>query len=212
MTLTRDDLRIGDWQVMRRWETPLMKVLAREASAHHGDILEVGFGMGISADEIISNGCRSYTVIEAHPKVADLARKWADRQATRVQIIEAYWQDVVPNLDASYDGVLFDTYPMSRRERHKNHFAFIPVAPGLLRDGGLLTLYSDETIDFRRQHLKLLLTHFDEVKLIKVTGLRPPSDCEYWRSNLMVIPVARKGSRSDRLSPGVTRAVVPLPR
>ena len=52
MMLTSDDLRIGNWQVMRRWEAPLMKVLAREASAHHGDILEVGFGMGFFSTHI----------------------------------------------------------------------------------------------------------------------------------------------------------------
>lgn len=213
MMLTGDDLRIGNWQVMRRWETPLMKVLAREASVHHGDILEVGFGMGISADAILAHGCRSYTAIEAHPKVADLARRWAEHQATHVRIIEGYWQDVVPNLVARYDGILFDTYPMSRRERHKNHFPFIPVAPQLLREGGFLTLYSDETIDFRPQHLKLLLTHFDEVKLIKVTGLTPPADCEYWQSDLMVIPVARKGSRVRQRSPGAaSSAAASLPR
>lgn len=101
---------------------------------------------------------------------------------------------------------------MSRRERHRNHFPFIPVAPQLLRDGGFLTLYSNETIDFRPQHLKLLLSHFDEVKLIEVTGLTPPANCEYWRSDLMVIPVARKGSRLHRRSPDATGAAASLAR
>ena len=86
------------------------------------------------------------------------------------------------------------------------------MAPQLLREGGFLTLYSDETIDFRPQHLKLLLTHFDEVKLIKVTGLTPPPDCEYWQSVLMVIPVARKASRLHQRSPDAAGAAASLPR
>jgi guanidinoacetate N-methyltransferase len=169
-----------------------MGTLAREVTAHHGDILEVGFGMGISANAIIANGCRSYTVIEAHPQVAENARRWAKEQEIPADVIEGFWQDVVPTLGPRYDGILFDTYPLSRKERHKNHFTFIPEAPRLLRQDGLLTLYSDETTDFRGEHLKLLLTHFDEVKLVKVTGLHPSEGCDYWHSDVMVVPVARK--------------------
>ena len=192
IALTTSELRIGNWQVMQRWETPIMKTLATEVTTNSGHILEVGFGMGISAREIISNGCESYTVIEAHPEVAQHARSWADGQPVPVKVIEGFWQDIISEIPAqSYDGILFDTYPLSATERHRNHFPFIPLAPRLLRPGGVLTLYSDETLNFRREHLALLLTYFDEVKLIKITGLRPPPDCEYWQEGTMVIPVAK---------------------
>ncbi len=168
-----------------------MEAMAREVTANGGDILEVGFGMGISAGEIMKRGCRSYTVIEAHPEIAALARRWASQQNVQVTVLQGFWQEVIPKMKEQYDGILFDTFPLSQEERHRNHFAFIPHAPRLLRSRGILTLYSDETMNFRTEHLELLLTHFDEVKLVKVTGLQPPPDCEYWHETHMILPVAR---------------------
>lgn len=187
-----DGLVIGGWQVMQGWEKPLMEVLAREVTVSPGDVLEVGFGMGMAAREIVRRGCRTYTVIEAHPQIAETAREWATEQPVPAEVIEGFWQCVAPGLKRRFDGILFDTFPLSDAERGRNHFEFIPQAPALLRPGGVLTLYSDETLDFRQEHLKLLLTHFNEVKLVKVTGLRPPADCEYWQSATMVIPVAKR--------------------
>ena len=66
----KGELLIGGWQVMQSWELPLMKKLAKIVTQNGGDILEIGYGMGISAREIIKCGCKSYTVIEAHPKIA----------------------------------------------------------------------------------------------------------------------------------------------
>jgi guanidinoacetate N-methyltransferase len=189
--VTDSELTIGGWQVMQTWEEPLMDVLASEVTTRGGDILEVGFGLGISAGQIIEKGCQSYTVIEAHPEIAENARKWGARQAVPVEVIEGTWQAVTPTLDRHFDGILFDTFPLTPEERGRNHFAFIPIAPRLLREGGMLVHYSDETVDFRMEHLRLLLESFNEVRLIRVDGLEPPPDCEYWSSSQMIIPVAR---------------------
>ena len=54
----------GDIPVMHDAETKLMQDYAALITRNGGDILEVGFGMGISADAIISQGVKSYTVIE----------------------------------------------------------------------------------------------------------------------------------------------------
>lgn len=192
MVLTDEELTIGEWQVMQSWERPLMEVMAKEVTATKGDILEIGFGMGISANAIMKQGCKSYTVIEAHPKVAENARNWASQTQVPARVIEGLWQEVVPNINEQYDGIFFDTYPLSEEERHRNHFSFIPLAPTLLRPHGLLTYYSDENTKFRTEHLELLLTYFSEVKLIKVSTLKPFPDCEYWQDSNMIVPVAKK--------------------
>lgn len=191
VTLNESELLIGGWQVMQSWEEPLMQVMAREVTAQGGDILEIGFGMGISARKIMQYGCNSYTVIEAHPVIVEKAEEWGSMQRIPVTVIEGLWQDVVPTLTNQFDGIFFDTYPLSEQERHRNHFPFIPIAPRLLRKNGVLVYYSDETTEFRAEHLQLLLTYFDEVKLIKVAGLCPNAYCEYWKESNMIVPVAR---------------------
>jgi guanidinoacetate N-methyltransferase len=191
---TEDELNIGGWQVMQAWELPLMRVMAEAVTASPGDILEIGFGMGMCAAEIAKRGCRTYSTIEAHPAVAETARRWGSRQDFPVVVHEGLWEDVLPRLRKRFDGVVFDTYPLSAHERGQNHFPFIPVAPSVMKPGAIFTLYSDETLAFRPQHLQLLLMHFSEVRLLKVEDLRPPEDCEYWSSDVMVIPVARHWS------------------
>jgi guanidinoacetate N-methyltransferase len=190
--ISENELLIGGWQVMQSWERPLMEAMADEVAVLQGDVLEIGYGMGIAAQMIVNSGCASYTVIEAHPAIAQLARAWASVQSIPCTILEGAWQDIVPRLSIHFDSVLFDTFPLSADERGKNHFPFIPIAPSLLRRGGIFVYYSDETFEFRSEHLAMLLTHFDEVKLIKVSGLKPGNDCEYWGADHMIVPVARR--------------------
>lgn len=209
-SFSREELIIGGWQVMQSWELPLMRVMAEAVTQDEGDVLEIGFGMGICANEIAAQGCRSYAVIEAHPDVVKVAREWGEEQSFPVTVHEGLWQDVVPTLDRRYDGIVFDTFPLAPEERSRNHFPFIPLAPALLKAGGVLTLYSDESTDFRAEHLSLLLSSFADVRLIKVENLKPPEDCEYWKQPVMVIPVAR--TTADGMGPqadGIARSFEP---
>ena len=199
--LTADELLIGGHQVMQTWERPLMRALAERVTSGGGRILEVGFGMGISAHEIIDCGCEFYEVIEPHPEIARNARQWAAEQPVPVTVHEGFWQDVVGSLEPVYDGILFDTFPLSEAEAGSNHFEFIPVAGRLLRPSGLFGLYSDESLNFRTEHLRLLLESFDEVTFVRVDGLEPPPDCEYWRSGTMVLPFASRPRRQELRGP-----------
>ncbi|MDX1996434.1 MAG: class I SAM-dependent methyltransferase, partial [Thermoanaerobaculia bacterium] len=60
------ELLIQNQQVMQAWERPLMKALAEAAAQSHGHVLEVGFGMGISASMIQDVGVASYTIVECN--------------------------------------------------------------------------------------------------------------------------------------------------
>ena len=188
---TEDSLVIGGWEVMEEWERPLMRSLAREVTRAHGDVLEVGFGMGISAAYVLEFGCRSYTVIEPHPAVVERARAWAAEQPIPVHVVEGFWQDAVHALD-DFDAILFDTFPLTRKEAGKNHVPFVPVAAAHLRPKGVFTYYSDAAETLGADHLKLLLDHFDEVRIFKVTGLEPPGGSQYWSGETMLVPVCTK--------------------
>ncbi len=188
---TETELLVGGRQVMQAWERPLMEVLAREVAG--GDVLEVGFGMGISAREIMKFGCRTYTVIEAHPEIAGHAREWGEKQGCPFTVLEGFWQDLVPGLEPRFDGILFDTFPVCQEDAHTNPAAMIADMARLLNTGGVLTYYSGASINFPRDQLELLLRLFAEVKLIKVCGLQPypAPKCDYWNQDCMVVPVAR---------------------
>ena len=55
----------------------------------------------------------------------------------RVEPVLGFWQDVLPNFaDASFDGILFDTYPLEAGEIHQNHYSFFVHARRLLKPGG----------------------------------------------------------------------------
>jgi methylase of polypeptide subunit release factors len=184
-------LWIEDHQVMQYWERPLMGALARLVTRAPGvKILEVGFGLGLSAQAILDRGCSDYTVIEAHPAVAERARAWARDQRIPVRVVEGLWQDSLECL-GRFDGILFDTYPTNELEYGEEQFEFVRPfmdhVPSLLAERGCFAYYTDETRDFRQAHLNMVLARFSSVELKVVEGLRPPPECEYWSHDHMVI-------------------------
>ena len=53
--------------VMMDWEHPIMSASAAYVTEDGGDILEIGFGMGIASGYIQSHSISSHTIIENHP-------------------------------------------------------------------------------------------------------------------------------------------------
>ena len=95
-------------EVMMEWEDSLMKASADYVCSNGGDILEVGFGMGISAGHIQSNNINSHTIVENHPQVIEKLKTWAEDKPN-VIIIEGDWYDVKNQL-STYDGIFYDTF------------------------------------------------------------------------------------------------------
>ncbi len=100
----------GDFrtEVMMDWETPLMSASAAYVCEGGGDILEIGFGMGISAGYIQSHSITSHTIIENHPQIIPRAQQWASDKSN-VTIITGSWYDVRNSL-STYDGIFYDTF------------------------------------------------------------------------------------------------------
>ena len=99
---------VGELEVMMSWEAPVMHRGAEFVCENGGDILEIGFGMGIASDYIQSHNPTTHTIVELHPQIAEKAREWASDKPG-VTIIEADWIDVEPTL-GTFDGIFFDTY------------------------------------------------------------------------------------------------------
>ena len=96
--------------IMHIGEKSLMNKLAEIATKNGGDILEIGFGMHLSADSIQSNpNVTSHTIIEVHSEVYKSALEWA-KDKKNVEIILGDWIDILPLKDKKFDGVLHDTH------------------------------------------------------------------------------------------------------
>ena len=65
----------SDREVMMDWEDPLMSASAAYVCQDGGDILEIGFGMGISAGYMHSHSINSHTIIENHPQIIPKANQ-----------------------------------------------------------------------------------------------------------------------------------------
>ncbi len=189
------DLKIFGHAVMEDWETPYMKELADIACQNGGVVLELGFGMGISAGFIQQHDIQKHIVIEVNAAVAEKARVFAQSAPHTVEVLEGLWEDVIGQVpDGSLDGILFDTYPLTEDEVYQNHFGFFKVAYDKLKKGGVFTYYSDEINEFGAVHLRKLQEAGFEKKNIrsKVTSISPPESCEYWKANTILSPIIQK--------------------
>ncbi|BCB84356.1 methyltransferase domain-containing protein [Phytohabitans suffuscus] len=193
-------LLIQGQQVMQDWEHPLMRKLADNAAAPGGDLLEVGFGMGISATYVQEAGVRSHTIIEINHEVAKRFATWRGKWPERdIRLELGGWQDVMGRL-GQYDAILYDTYPTNEREfvetlGPKAPFLaanFVEPAAAHLRPGGIFSYYTNEIDSLSRSHQRILLRHFSSFKVELVTGLRPPPDCNYWWAGTMAAVTAFK--------------------
>ena len=94
-------------EVMMDWEATIMEKSAEFICHNKGDILEIGFGMGICADYIQAQGVNSHTIVEIHPQIFEKLEVWADDKPN-VVIIKGDWA-TVSGL-TTYDGIFIDTF------------------------------------------------------------------------------------------------------
>ena len=95
-------------EVMMSWEDSLMSASAAYVTEGGGDILEIGFGMGISAGYMHSHSINSHTIVENHPQIISKAIEWASGKSN-VTIISQSWYDVKDSL-GTFDGIFYDTF------------------------------------------------------------------------------------------------------
>jgi len=192
-------LKIQGHPVMEAWEHPYMRRLAEIASSNGGTVLELGFGMAISATYMQNNKNSAtkplevHHIIDANIQQAARADKWAIETAkSKVVIHRGYSWDVAPGLrDGFFDGILYDTYPLNKGKAGTHHRDFIEDAARLLKKGGKFTYFCNDAPKISDVDMGLLRDAGFECTEEQVPT-DTPEDCQYWRHKYLIAPTCIK--------------------
>jgi guanidinoacetate N-methyltransferase len=196
----RAQAELDDKNIMEDWQIPVMQQMASAVATGGGDVLEIGMGRGIASSFIQDHNPRSHTLVECNEFIVSQFDQWKAAYPGRdITMMPGMWQDRVPDM-ATYDGLLFHTYPLSEQDFVEQvvqgvTFAehFFETASKLLNPGGIFTYLSNETDSFSRAHQRALFNHFSEVTLSLIKDLNIPDDTEdaLWYPQLVMVKVKR---------------------
>lgn len=196
----RTHTKLSDQEIMEDWQIPLMQCMADVVCETQGDVLEIGFGRGISSDMIQAHHVKSHTIIECNEQVInDYFEQWKEKfVGSDIKIVKGLWQDTIDDLGL-FDGIFFHTYPLNEEEYMKYvqesiTFAehFFSYASSHLNEGGSFTYFSNEIDSLSREHQRLLLKHFSSFSL-EIVPLTMPEDVkDIWWANSIVVVKALK--------------------
>jgi hypothetical protein len=176
------DPNFNNYQVMMEWEKPYMKSLIKNLKPK-GDVLEIGFGLGYSANEIQKNKIKSHTIIESDLNVIKNLKMWAKKQKHKVIIVEGRWQNELNKL-GKFDSIFFDDAP-SKEEPDKEEIRvfnfYHQVAQKHVNKNAKMSWYLDTPIYW--------ICHFETVWKIKKFKIKAPEHCKYFKNNVMYLPL-----------------------
>ena len=105
-----DSITSNGEYVMMRWELPVMNSMANEVCKLGGDILEIGFGMGLSANQIQKNNIKSHTIVEINHDIYQKAIDWS--KGKNVKLVFDDFLSYLETTDDKFDGIFFDPHPI----------------------------------------------------------------------------------------------------
>ena len=160
-----------NFEVMMDWEDPLMSASAAYVCQNRGDILEIGFGMGISAGYIQSHSINSHTIIENHPDIIPRAQAWASGKSN-VTIVTGSWYEVKDNLP-TYNGLFYDTFGDDDMQYFSSSLS------SLVKSGGKITWWNNNINESNYYNIPNVT--YDQ------HSVNPPTN-SYFNSNIYYLP------------------------
>ena len=187
-------------QVMMSWEKPYMQACIDELQPH-GDVLEVGFGMGYSANQIQKYKPTSHTIIEMDDNVITRAKLDLGFHPTlgyydNVKWIHGTWQKELRNL-GTFDYIFFDDYPLidpkdnfERKLIAERFFMFLDICLySHTNSGAMFSAYiHDPKGAFKERMIRNNMIEYHETYI----DIDVPDNCNYYRDNKGVIPIIKK--------------------
>lgn len=122
-------------EVMMGWESGIMKHQATTIAKNRGDILNVGFGLGLIDNYIQSFNPKTHTIIESNK---DVQKKMIDDgwlEKPNVTLIFKSWQDVLNDLP-KFDGVFYDCWLDDQKPFDEN-------IKNILKPGGIYSFFNN---------------------------------------------------------------------
>ena len=183
----KKDLLLDDknFQVMMEWEKPYMKALVNKLKPT-GDVLEIGFGLGYSANQIQQHKIKSHTIIEANSSILKKLKTWAKKQKHPVNIIEWTWQNKLKTL-GKFDSIFFDDTPHEEHLDKDNTRMFNfyhQVITKHVNKNARMTWYCDRYIYW--------ISHPSTLWSLELFKIKIPDNCRYVRHkhlNTLSIPL-----------------------
>jgi spermidine synthase len=189
-----EGLRLGDRYVMFFAEAALM---GRHAAVllegvTRADVLDVGLGLGVFAEQAAHMGIGSYTAVEPHPVVAKLvAERVLTSLSCRVTVIPQPWQ-LASLPPSAYDAIMLDTWPPDGHA-DDDFAAFVAqVAIPSLRPGGRFSFFhsGNELAPARAAVLDRLFVRWHTDRYTMPAAQTPPHWTKPTRNFL--VPIAYK--------------------
>lgn len=187
-------------EIMEDWQFPIMKSMAKAVGETQGDILEIGFGRGVSASFIQEYPIKSHTIIEPNKHcITNHFIPWKNRHQDRtIHLLPGTWQEVKEEMGI-YDAILFHAVPLNEDEFiqyivESVTFAehFFSTAAEHLNKNGVFTYLTTEIDSLSRRHQRALFKYFTSFSL-SLESLSIPKDTkDLWWANSMVIIKAIK--------------------
>lgn len=143
----------------------LMQMYSYLVCQHGGNVLDIGFGMGFSAEEM-SNLSNHYTCIEINPQIYEKAKNWA-KNKSNVTIIFGDWVDIIPTLKQKFDGIFMDTHD------DINYENFESFCKTIANENCILSIFNYFTIRKQNElnHYEFKLNPYKFTKIVSSTHM-----------------------------------------
>jgi predicted O-methyltransferase YrrM len=147
--------------VMDKGSKPLTEIYSHIVCQNGGDVLDIGFGLGYSAQKM-SELSSTYTCIEVNSQIYERAKEWA-KDKPNVEIIFGDWIDIIPTLTKKFDGIFMDTHD------DENYRKFEEYAKLVSKEGTILSIFN--YFDLRnRNELNEYVSEMDSLNFPRVVN------------------------------------------
>ena len=112
----------------------LMEMYSYVVCQNKGNVLDVGFGMGFSANKMYELA-DTYTCIEVNTQMYERALKWAEDKPNAT-ILFGDWFEIIPTLTDKFDGIFMDTHD------DPNYLEFENTCLSIANTGCILSIFN----------------------------------------------------------------------